>query len=108
MNKANFFSKLTIDSGNEIFEILAENNYVMIERITSFGQSTPKGEWYDQDTNEWVILLQGSAGIIFDGEPTIHLLNPGDYMLIPAHKRHRVEFTDKYNPSLWLAVHFKD
>lgn len=104
----NFFSHLSINPNEEVFDILAQNSNVKIERITSFGQSTPKGEWYDQGMSEWVILLEGSAGIMYEGEPTIHILNPGDYLLIPAHKRHRVEFTDKYKPSIWLAVHYKD
>lgn len=108
MKLDNFFSNLVINPDAEVFEILAESRNTRIERITSFGQSTPGGEWYDQQTSEWVVLLQGSAGIMFEGEPTIHLLKPGDYLLIPAHKRHRVEFTDKYIPSVWLAVHFTD
>lgn len=104
----NFFANLTANPESEIFEILAGNSKVKIERIISLGQSTPPGDWYDQEMNEWVILLEGFAGILFEGEPTIHILNPGDYLLIPAHVRHRVEFTDKYKPSVWLAVHYLD
>ena len=60
----------------------------------SAGQATPPGEWYDQDTHEWVALLSGGAGLRFEDEAEPRVLSPGDYLLIPAHRRHRVEWTD--------------
>lgn len=76
-----------------------------LERIVSAGHSTPEGEWYDQDRDEWVILLTGSAGLSFEGEDGIRAMKPGDYVLIPAHTRHRVEWTDRHEKTVWLVLH---
>jgi len=67
---------------------------------------TPADEWYDQEKDEWVMLLEGSAGIRFEGDDDTLTLLPGDFIMIPAHLRHRVEWTDQKGRTLWLAVHF--
>ena len=78
-----------------------------LERIVSHGQSTPKGQWYDQEQDEWVILLKGSAGLsLEEGSETI-VLKPGDHLLLPARQKHRVEWTDEKVPTIWLALHFQ-
>lgn len=77
-----------------------------LERIVSAGQATPAGEWLDQDRDEWVILLRGAAGVSFEGEAGMRLLAAGDYLHIPARRRHRVEWTAPGEPTVWLAVHF--
>jgi cupin 2 domain-containing protein len=88
----------------ELFERLASGDGILIERIISTGQTTPDGQWYDQNTDEWVILLQGEAELSFaDG---VHQrLEAGDYLLIPAHQKHRVESTSTEPACIWLAVH---
>ena len=91
---------------DEISETLLKSEHFKLERIVSSGQATPSGEWYDQDTNEWVILLSGSAGLLFDGEEEIFIMEPGDYIHIPSHQRHRVEWTDPEQKTVWLALHF--
>ncbi len=78
-----------------------------IERIVSTGQASPPGHWYDQDWAEWVIVLRGSARLLFAEEGEPRLLRAGDYLLIPPHQRHRVEWTAPEEPTLWLAVHFR-
>ncbi len=89
---------------SELFESLLSTEKVLIERIVSTGQITPPGEWYDQETDEWVILLQGEAELSYkDGERIV--LKGGDYLLIPAHVKHRVEYTSNEPPCIWLAVH---
>lgn len=88
----------------EQFEILAEAKQLRIERILSIGQTTPFGEWYDQDRDEWVILLQGEAELAYE-DNIRQRLKAGDYLLIPAHCRHRVEYTSTEPPCIWLAVH---
>nr|WP_281932788.1 cupin domain-containing protein [Methylocystis iwaonis] len=85
--------------------ILAEFPGARIERIVSTGQASPPGFWYDQEQTEWVILLSGSAGLVFEGEDAPRILRPGDYVEIPAHLRHRIEWTDVAEPTVWLAVH---
>jgi len=99
---------LPADAAEEIFTCLLEAKGFRLERIISAGQATPLGEWYDQDDHEWVVLLRGSAGLRFQGESQVHVLNPGDYLEIPAHRRHRVEWTDGREKTVWLALHFKD
>ena len=95
-------------SGNEqeIFRDILRTPELLIEKIVSFGQATPAGEWYDQEKDEWVILLRGSATLLCENqEPTE--LGPGDYLFIPAHCRHRVEKTSAEPECIWLAVHGK-
>ena len=89
----------------EVFETLAHKGAVRIERILSHGQATPEGEWYDQDQDEWVLLLAGSAGLLFEGEPEPRRLTAGDYLMIPARRRHRVAWTSTDETTIWLAVH---
>lgn len=102
----NIFQQNLEPSIKEVIEILLEKASFKLERIISTGQSTPPGEWYDQETNEWVILLSGSAGLLFKGENEPILMRPGDFVHIPAHKLHRVEWTDAKNRTLWLALHY--
>jgi cupin 2 domain-containing protein len=78
-----------------------------IERIISRGQASPPDFWYDQPWNEWVIVLEGSATLRFEDEREGRPLGAGDYVFIPARKRHRVEWTDPRKPTVWLAVHFE-
>jgi cupin 2 domain-containing protein len=85
-------------------EVLAAGKSVRIERILSTGQITPVGEWYDQAEDEWVTLLQGEAELRF-AEGERHRLKAGDHLLIPAHCRHRVEYTSESPPCVWIAVH---
>ena len=103
----NLFHPVPDAKTEEIIENLLEHNHLRIERIVSGGQATPPGEWFDQETDEWVILLQGSAGLLFEGESEIAVMQPGDYMLIPAHRKHRVEWTDSEQKTVWLAFHSK-
>lgn len=101
---ANFFDlpeKLPLE---EVFQPLVENDSILIERIISTGQTTPTGKWYDQPRDEWVILLQGAAKLGYEDGSTIDL-KPGDYVLIPANQKHRVEYTSTEPPCIWLAVH---
>ena len=88
---------------SERFEDLLIRPGVRIERIVSSGQSTPSGEWMDQAWDEWVLLVSGRAGLTLEGEASA-TLKPGDHLLIPAHRRHRVEWTE--TPTVWLAAHF--
>jgi cupin 2 domain-containing protein len=107
MEVKNIFSSITEQVPEEIFEVLLENENLKVERIVSDGQVTADGEWYDQDTDEWVLLLKGSAGLLFEDGKEARVLKPGDYMLIPAHTRHRVEWTNPHQKTIWLALHFK-
>jgi cupin 2 domain-containing protein len=102
----NIFEHVLRDAVDEEFAELVAAEGVRIERIVSTGQASPPGFWYDQEWSEWVLLLSGSAGLLFEGEPTPRELKRGDYLLIPAGRRHRVEWTDATEPTIWLAVHY--
>ena len=103
----NVFEGIPTDLPEELIETLATLDGVRIERIVSRGHSSPEGSWYDQDTDEWVIVLTGAAKLLFDGDDEPKQLKPGDYVHIPAHRKHRVEWTDPTTDTVWLAVHVK-
>lgn len=93
---------------NEVVEILTDHGSVRIERIVSSGQSSPDGFWYDQDEHEWVVVLKGEARLRIEGEDHPTLLRSGDFINIPAHQKHRVEWTSPEMPTVWLAVFYRD
>ena len=106
MKPGNIFSKITDLVKDEIFETLLKTDHLELERIISSGQATPPGQWYEQQTDEWVILLKGRAGLLFEGKEEMIVLHPGDYVHILAHQRHRVEWTDGEQKTVWLALHY--
>lgn len=92
-------------SKNELIEDILVNRNFKIERIISRGQITPENDWYDQMTNEWVMLLKGSAILLFENEEELKI-EPGDYLNIPAHTKHKVIFTDTEQESIWITIHY--
>jgi cupin 2 domain-containing protein len=100
----NLFENLPHQAEEELFTELISRSGVRIERIVSTGQSTPEDQPYNQESDEWVILLTGSAGLWIEGEGERDL-RPGDYVLITARQPHRVTWTAKGEPTVWLAVH---
>ena len=104
---ANLLADLQRDLPQEQVSVLVSDGSVRIERIVSHGQASQPGFWYDQDRPEWVLVLSGSAGLAIEGEAEPRVLARGDHVLIPAHVRHRVEWTDASEPTVWLAVHYR-
>lgn len=102
----NLFDPPAESQNEEIFESLIPDKGVLIERILSTGQASPPGYWYDQERDEWVAVLQGGAKLAWDTGDIVDL-GPGDWVFIPAHKKHRVEWTSSQPPCIWLAVHGK-
>ncbi|MGE0269360.1 MAG: cupin domain-containing protein [Candidatus Omnitrophota bacterium] len=102
----NIFKNLPDASHNEIFDDLLTRPGMKVERIVSQGQATPDGDWLVSDWDEWVLLLKGKAGLLFEGAPNPVLLTEGDYLLIPSGMNHRVEWTDSDGQTVWLAIHF--
>ena len=88
---------------DEEFTELFHSKDLRIERIVSIGQTTPAGEWYDQDQDEWVVLIQGKAVLEYETGEKLRL-SAGDHTLLPAHCRHRVAYTSRQPPCIWLAV----
>lgn len=103
----NLFGDLPVDLPEEMETVLAENQHIRIERIVSTGHSSAEGFWYDQDEHEWVIVLNGEAKLVFDDGETLRM-RPGDHVLIHAHVKHRVEWTTPDEPTVWLAVFYRD
>ena len=106
MKPRNIFSSTTQHlEKDEFFELLIKNDTVTIERIISKGQKSPESDWYDQEKNEWVMVLKGKAVLSFEDQTSVQL-NEGDFINIPSHKKHRVSWTDPVNETIWLAVHY--
>jgi len=104
----NLFSPLPASVTEELTEQLADCEHVRIERIVSTGQASPDGCYYDQEEHEWVVVLKGEAKLLFEDDGELLHMKPGDYINIPAHRKHRVEWTSPNEPTLWLAVFYKD
>lgn len=100
----NILTGLPDARASEIFETLVDQGGVRIERIVSHGQATPEGEWYDQEWDEWVLVIAGRAGLILEGETEPLELGAGDHLHLPARCRHRVAWTAPDGPTVWLAV----
>lgn len=100
----NLFENVPKELPVELVEVIAEGSNVRIERIVSDGHASPDGFWYDQDQNEWVLLLSGSAALEFEGR-TVDM-KAGDHMLIPARRKHRVASTSDNGKTIWLAVFY--
>ncbi|KAF0151926.1 MAG: lipid A 3-O-deacylase [Ignavibacteria bacterium] len=105
-HKKNIFAELPKELPEEIFEKIIECKDLLLERIISDGHSSAPNFWYDDNKNEFVMLLSGSAKILYDDGTSFFLL-PGDYFIIPAHQKHRVEETDKNQKTIWFALHYK-
>lgn len=105
MKSENIFKNIPENLNNECFEEIIRSENVVIERIVSKGHTSPENGWYDQDKDEWILLLKGSAKILFFNDEAVEL-SVGDYLNIPAHQKHKVVWTDPATETVWLAVHF--
>jgi cupin 2 domain-containing protein len=92
---------------HELTDALLTSKHFRIERIISLGNASPEGFWYDQETHEWVLLMTGAARLRFEGQQPMELV-PGSFINIPAHQRHRVDWTDPKQPTVWLAIYYGD
>ena len=102
----NFFAELpTVMTDTEQFITLLAEPGLRVERIISTGQSSPPGFWYEQAEAEWILLVQGDAGLRFEDESAPRHLTPGTILDIAAGRRHRVEWTSSDQPTIWLAIH---
>lgn len=106
LNLFSNFPNETLRNETEIVEALLSEPGINIERIISTGQASPPDAWYCQAESEWVVVLRGSAGVKFENEAEVRVLLPGDFINIPALCRHRVEWTNADEPTVWLAVHY--
>lgn len=102
----NVFTSIPENPESEVLDELFQRDDLRIERIVSKGHTSPQSGWYDQEENEWVVVLEGAGTIEFvDGSKAE--LGKGDHIHIPAHKKHKVVWTDPDRVTIWLAVFFK-
>src|SRR5690242_10344636 len=102
---ANLLSDIPSALPQEVTQTLAEGENLRIERIVSKGHTSPKDFWYDQAQDEWVLLVSGAARLQFEGEKVT--MQPGDWINIPAGRKHRVDWTDPTQVTVWLAVFYE-
>ncbi len=107
MNAHNIFQHPPTGLPEEMTENLVTRADFRIERIVSSGHCSSPGFWYDQAENEWVIVLAGRARLRLEAGGESVALGPGDYLNIPAHVRHRVDWTDPERDTVWLAVFYR-
>jgi cupin 2 domain-containing protein len=112
MNKAreknstdNILSGIPEARPQELEQLLLENEHLSIRRILSKGHSAPAQGWYEQQDNEWVLVVKGEGIIEFTDHSERHM-QEGDYCYIPALKKHRVKWTPEQEATIWLAIHF--
>ncbi|MDN5844073.1 MAG: cupin domain-containing protein [Alcaligenaceae bacterium] len=101
----NLFTAIPTDTAHEAFDDLLVVPGLRIERIVSRGQKSPPDFWYEQDEDEWVIVLQGAATLRIEGRDDPVTLAAGDHYWLPSGLRHRVDSTSPDGPTIWLAVH---
>ena len=104
INSASIFAGIPERLPEELCQTLLTKPTVRIERIVSKGHCSAEDFWYDQAEDEWVLVLQGRARLHFADAPPVELAE-GDYLLIPAHCKHRVDWTTPAMETVWLAIH---
>jgi len=102
----NLFVDIPSSLPQEVTDELLRGGNLRIERIVSLGHASPQDSWYDQDQHEWVVLISGAARLQFEEE--LVSMKPGDWINIPAHRKHRVDWTDPAQITIWLAVFYGD
>lgn len=101
----NIFNAIPKNLKAEVFERLVESDAVRIERIISKGHKSPESGWYDQDENEWLIVLRGEAILLFEDNSSL-TMKEGDFINIPAHQKHKVKWTAPNIETIWLAIFY--
>ena len=89
----------------ELFETLVQTENIHIERIVSKGHTSPEKGWYDQDRNEFVLVLKGAARLEFEDGRVVSMV-VGDCLEILAHQKHKVVWTEPEGETVWVGVHY--
>ena len=105
MKKSNIFNQIPKDLKDELFEDIIKTDHLKIERIVSYGHTSPRTGWHESKENEWVIVLKGEAILSFEGSKDMKL-NAGDYLNITAFAKHKVSWTLPNVETVWLAIHY--
>jgi cupin 2 domain-containing protein len=105
-NTGNLLTRIPTQLPDELVQTLVTAPSFRVERIVSRGHASPVGFWYDQPEHEWVMLVSGAARVRFEDDAQSVAMKPGDYLHIPARRRHRVEWTEPGVDTVWLAIHY--
>ncbi len=105
MKTKNIFDSIPDNLTDEIFEPLIHGKNFKLERIISYGHTSPETGWHDQNHDEWIMILKGDAIITFEDKNDVKLIE-GSYLNIPAHTKHRVSWTSQKTETIWLVIHF--
>jgi len=97
----NIFTPNRDNTKNEHFDTLLLTKNIHIEKITSHGQTSE--QWYEQDGDEWVVLIEGEGRLLFEDGSEL-TLQKGEHVHIPKRQKHKVIYTSE--PAIWLAIHF--
>lgn len=107
MKKKNIFDKVNVDKNNEEYITLLRDKSVRIERIVSNGQKSEENFWYEQDENEFILVLEGDAILEFEDKGEVEL-KKGDFLDIKAREKHRIKYTSTSQPTIWLAIFYNN
>lgn len=97
----NLFIPNTDNPSEEILESLLQLPNIKIQKITSHGQTSD--EWYEQEEDEWVVIIEGEGELTFEDGRVIRL-GKGEYIHIPRMQKHKVTYCA--SPTIWLAIHY--
>lgn len=93
------------DPDAEHITTLIETAQLEIQKIVTSGQKSPDDFWYDQECDEFVVVMQGSAVIALEDQQL--QLQAGDFLYIKAHERHQILSSDPNKVTVWLAIFVK-
>jgi cupin 2 domain-containing protein len=104
----NLLADIPASLPEELMQTLVHAPAVRIERVVSQGHRSPNGFWYDQDEHEFVVLISGAARLTFEDQREPLEMIAGSCVNIPAHRRHRIEWTDPAQPTVWLGIFYQE
>lgn len=104
MEKYNIFDEIPVDKSEEKFFEIFKDEKIKIEKIVSNGQKSPQDFWYEQEKNEFVLVIEGFAIVEFEDFEVE--LKKGDCLNIKAYQKHRVKFTTLDETTIWFAVFY--
>ena len=102
MELKNIFSNVAEAVEEEQFTVLGKSPNCRIERIVSSGYSSPEGFWYDQEYDEFILLMQGEATLEFEDKQMD--MKAGDYLIVPKNCKHRIAKSSLDPACVWLCV----
>ena len=102
----NLFAGIPSDLPQELIDTLLEAEGLRLQRIVSSNHSSAEGFWYQQQENEWVLVIQGAARLQIEGQDQELELKTGDHLNLPADLRHRVSWTSADPDCIWLCLFY--